>query len=71
MEEKEFNEKRDKYGLVCSEQYKKIRERQINMILGYARADYDEKELKGMLKLIAKTDEWKDDFIKIQNKRNK
>ena len=68
MEEKEFYEKRDKYDLVSSSSYKKIKEFQIEIIIGLAKADYDEKEIRGMLKLIGKTDDWKRDFIKIKEK---
>lgn len=69
MDEKEFNEKRDKYELVSSTVYKKIKEFQLEMIIGLAKSDGDEKEIKGMLKLIGKTDDWKRDFIKIKEKR--
>jgi hypothetical protein len=69
MDEKEFNEKRDRFGLVTSDIYKHIKEKQLEMIIGYAKRDYDEKEIRGMLKLIGKTDEWKEDFLKLQEKR--
>ncbi len=69
MNEKEFNLKRDKYELVITDVYKRIKQEQLEMIISFARFDYDEKEIKGMLKLIAKTDEWENDFLRIQEKR--
>lgn len=69
MDEQEFNLKRDRFGLVTSENYKKIREQQLNMIVSMASSNLDALEIRGMLRLIGKTDEWKEDFIKLKNKR--
>ena len=66
MDEQEFNTKRDRFELVNDEKYKKIKTHQLEMVLECARANYEPLEIRGMLKLIAKTDGWKDDFLKIR-----
>ena len=68
MDEQEFNTKRDRYELVTTDVYKKIKNQQLEVILGLAKVNYEPLELRGMLKLIAKTDDWKEDFIKIRKK---
>ncbi len=70
MNEKEFNTKRDRSDLVKTDVYKSIKSEQLEMIIDLARVNYDEKELRGMIKLIAKTDEWIKDFEKVQSKRS-
>lgn len=68
MDEKEFDLIRDRYGLVTSDTYKAIRTNQLDMIVGYS-ANCEPLELRGMLKLIKKTDEWRDEFLKVKEKR--
>lgn len=69
MDEKEFNLARDRFDLVATETYKKIRENQLNMIVDFSKSNCEPLELRGMLRLIGKTDDWRDDFIKIKSKR--
>ena len=42
---------------------------QLEMIVGFARNNVEGNDIRAMLKLIAKTDEWEQDFKKIQDKR--
>lgn len=56
---KYFKYKKD---LVDSEQWKQIRAEQLNKIVELSTSNIDEKELKGMLKLIAKTDNWSNKY---------
>ncbi|MBQ6516801.1 hypothetical protein IJI31_06440 [bacterium] len=64
--EEEFKQKLSRYELVSTEQYKKLREKQLDLIVEKASSNYDAMEIRGMLKLIAFTDEWKNDFIKLK-----
>lgn len=66
MDEQEFNIKRSRYELVTDDIYKKIKAHQLEMVLECARANYDPLELRGMLKLITKTDSWKEEFLRIK-----
>ena len=54
---------------VESAEYQLIRERQIEMIIGLANSNIEPIELKGMLKLIAKTDTWQGDYDKELKKK--
>lgn len=54
---------------VESAEYQLIRERQIEMIIGLANSNIEPLELKGMLKLIAKTDTWQGDYDKELKKK--
>lgn len=69
MDEAEFNIKKDRSELVKSDTWKSIRKEQLEMIVGFARNNIEGNDIRAMLKLIAKTDEWEQDFKKIQNKR--
>lgn len=52
----------EKADLIKSAQYKKIREYQLEKIVDLSSSDVDEKELKGMLRLIKHTDSWLNDY---------
>ena len=39
-----------------------IRKEQLEMIVGFARNNVEGNDIRAMLKLIAKTDEWEQDF---------
>lgn len=52
----------EKADLIKSAQYKKIREHQLEKIVDLSSSDIDEKELKGMLRLIKHTDSWLNDY---------
>ena len=67
--EKEFDIKLRRNELVKSETWHNIRTHQIEMIIGLAKNNYDGNEIRAMLKLIAKTDEWEQDFKKAQANR--
>ena len=54
---------------VDSAEYQLIRERQVEMIIGLAQSNIDPVELKGMMKLIAKTDTWRDEYDKELKKK--
>lgn len=54
---------------VESAEYQLIRERQVEMIIGLANSNIEPLELKGMLKLIAKTDTWQGDYDKELKKK--
>ena len=58
-----------KADLVNSMQYKKIRELQLNKCLELAKSEIEPLELKGMLKLIASTDSWTEQFEKLNKQR--
>lgn len=69
MDEQEFNLKRDRFGLVSSDTYKELRKQQLDMIVQFSLGDVEPLEIRGMLRLIGKTDEWRKDFIKLKAKR--
>lgn len=52
----------EKADLIKSAQYKKIREYQLEKIVDLSSSDIDEKEIKGMLRLIKHTDSWLNDY---------
>lgn len=71
MNEKQFNILRDRYKLVTSEQYKELRAIELNRIVELAASGIDEKELKGMIRLINYTDSFEAEYIKrMEEKRN-
>ena len=71
MKEEEFYRSRYRDNLADSVVYEFIIEQQIEMLLDYATTNIDEKEFKGMAKLIAKTGEWKKDYkSKLEQKKN-
>lgn len=53
----------EKYDLITSENYLKIRSYQLDNIVKLANSDINPTLIQGMLKLIADTDKWKTDFI--------
>lgn len=55
---------KEKSELIESDEYKKIRSYQIEKIIDLSTSEIDEKELKGMLKLIKNTDNWLNDYEK-------
>ncbi len=55
---------KEKSELIKSDEYKKIRSYQIEKIIDLSTSEIDEKELKGMLKLIKNTDNWINDYEK-------
>lgn len=60
---------KEKAELVSSVEYKKIRSYQIEKIIDLSTSEIDEKELKGMLKLIKTSDNWQNDYEKkLKNK---
>lgn len=67
--EEKFNTARDKSELVKSDVWQNIRKNQIEMIIECARNNYDGNDIRAMLKLIAKTDDWEKEFIKAQSSR--
>ncbi|MCR5266780.1 MAG: hypothetical protein K6E29_09360 [Cyanobacteria bacterium RUI128] len=71
MKDIEFYQARYRDDLANSEVYELIKEQQIEMLLEYATTNIDEKEFKGMAKLIAKTGGWKKDYKKkLEIKKN-
>lgn len=51
-----------KADLIKSAEYREIRQYQIEKIIDLSTSDIDEKELKGMLKMIKHTDNWADEY---------
>jgi hypothetical protein len=54
----------EKFNLVDSATYKRIKELQLENILRLANSDIEPLVLKGMLKNIADTDKWENEFMK-------
>ena len=67
--EQEFNLKLRKSELAKSKTWQNIRTHQLEMIIGFAKNNYEGNDIRAMLKLIAKTDEWEQDFEKAQANR--
>ena len=59
----------EKFELVGSPIYKRIRELQLENILKLANSDIEPLVLKGMLKTIADTDKWDSEFKKEKLKK--
>lgn len=59
----------EKFDLVGSPAYKRIRELQLENILRLANSDIEPLVLKGMLKTIADTDKWETEFKKERLKK--
>jgi hypothetical protein len=57
----------EKYELVKSKEYQRIRQLQLELIL--QNRNIEPLELRGMLKLIAKTDEWENEFLKFKERK--
>lgn len=64
MKEEEFYRSRFRYDLAKSDVYELIIEQQIEMLLDLSNTNIDDKEFKGMAKLISKTGNWKKDYEK-------
>jgi len=58
-----------KASLISGGTYKDIRDLQLKKILELSKSDIEPLELKGMLKLIASTDNWAKEFEDIQKER--
>lgn len=60
-----------KSELSQSKEWKEIRNNQIEMIIKYSTSStYEASDIKAMLRLIAKTDEWQNEYDKfIKNKK--
>ena len=67
--EKEFDIKLRRNELAKSEIWQNLRTHQIEMIIKIKKNNYDGNDIRAMLKLIAKTDEWEQDFKKAQANR--
>lgn len=61
----------EKFDLVGSTAYKRIKELQLENILKLANSDIEPLVLKGMLKTIADTDKWETEFLSEQRKLKK
>lgn len=61
----------EKFDLVTSITYKRIKELQLENILRLANSDAEPLLIKGMLKNIADTDKWENEFLSVQRKLNK
>ena len=59
----------EKFDLVGSPAYKRIKELQLENILRLANSDIEPIVLKGMLKTIADTDKWETEFKKERLKK--
>lgn len=68
MNEKQFKELKRKYDLVNTDTYKAIRELALEKIISLSASGVDEKELKGMVRLINFTDSFKTDYLKEMEK---
>lgn len=64
MNEAEYQICKEKAALVKGETYAKIRMYQLNKIISLAKSSIDPLEIRGMLKLIADSDDWENQFIK-------
>ncbi|MEI7474696.1 MAG: hypothetical protein WCK67_07940 [bacterium] len=60
-----------KRNLLISKEYQEIRTYQLNHIVNQANSTIDPLIIKGMLKLIADTDKWEDDFMRAKKESNK
>ncbi len=61
----------EKFDLVGSSTYKRIKELQIENILRLANTDINPLIIKGMLKTIADTDKWENEFLAERKKLKK
>lgn len=57
-----IDELKYKSDLVQSTQYQEVRKTQIEKLIRLSLTDIDSNEFKGMVKLIAKTDDWKKEY---------
>lgn len=68
MNEKQFKELKRRYDLVNTDTYKAIRELALEKIISLSASGVDEKELKGMVRLINYTDSFESDYLKEMEK---
>lgn len=61
----------EKFNLVTSNTYKRVKELQLENILRLANSDAEPLLIKGMLKNIADTDKWENDLLNEKRKLNK
>ncbi len=61
----------EKFDLITSPVYKRIKELQLENILRLANTDTNPLIIKGMLKSIADTDKWENEFLMEQRKLKK
>ncbi|MBQ7764295.1 hypothetical protein IJ384_02875 [bacterium] len=61
----------EKYELICSAEYQKIRQFQLENILKLSNSETEPLIIKGMLKTIADTDKWETDFFTAQRQITK
>lgn len=61
----------EKFDLITSPVYKRIKELQLENILRLANTDTNPLIIKGMLKNIADTDKWENEFLMEQRKLKK
>lgn len=61
----------EKFDLVTSSTYKRIKELQLENILRLANSDAEPLLIKGMLKNISDTDKWENEFLSVKKKLNK
>lgn len=71
MKEEEFYRSRYRDDLARSEVFELLKEQQIEMILDLSLGNIDEKELKGMVKLVAKTGNWRKEYDKKLEQKKK
>lgn len=62
---------RTKYELVTSEDYKKLRELELNFIVDISNSQLSAETLRGMLLLINERDKWEKDYLKECKKAKK
>lgn len=71
MDKEEFEKLKLQAKLSGSNDYQTLKNLQLNMILSLANSNIEPLELKGMLKLLAKTDNWKSEYEKAEREMNK
>lgn len=69
MNKEKFDTAKYKASLVASSFYKEIRDLQIKKCLELSKSNIEPLELKGMMKLIATTDDWEKEFENILKDR--
>lgn len=62
---------RTKYELVTSEDYKKLRELELNFIVDTSNSQLSAETLRGMLLLINERDKWERDYLRECKKAKK
>lgn len=57
-----------KYDLVANEQYKLLRDEQLNLIVEKANSPISSDIIRGMLLLINESDKWEEEFLAARKK---